>query len=161
MKTIIRITNDYQSTQSYDDYKEEINQITSEIDVSCHLSNSNYINLVGEQSNAEFKNQTSFSATGYSQSDWQRYNLKYNCEENDPNLMQLITLLKRSFTHQHDYLAQKFEREEINGKNFDAEPHDFTGISIRDIEFPEKDDVQKAYNECYGKDYDELIIEID
>ena len=61
----------------------------------------------------------------------------------------------------NDYWVEKFEQTEINGKKFNAEPHDHTSFCIRHIEFPEKEEVLEEYIEIYGKDFDESIIEID
>ena len=74
---------------------------------------------------------------------------------------ELIEELKKSFTHMNDYWVAKTEQEEINGKKFNAEPHEYTSFYIRHIEFPDKEDVLKEYVERYGEDFDECIIDID
>jgi len=165
-KTVIRITPDYQSTGAYDDFIEQVGILVNEyVDVHCELSNTKFINVVAEQQlkqvdSKSFKNTTTFSATGYSQSDWQEYTLRYNCEDDNMYLLQLIEELKKSFTHMNDYSVEKFERVEIEGTVYDAEPHDVTSIYIRDIEFPEDKEIVKAYTDCYGKDYDEVIVDV-
>jgi len=166
METIIRITNDYQSTGAHDDFIEQVGQLVNQyVDVKCEIANSNFVNVVEKQQlNAvgdTFKNTVTFPATGYSQSEWQQYTLRYNCEDNDKYLLQLIAELEKTFTHMNDYYVQKFERETINDKDFDAEPHDFTGFYIRDIEFPDKAEILEAYNDIYGDDYDKVLIETD
>lgn len=166
MKTIIRISADYQSTTSYDEFIETINNLVNEMDVFCEIKNARCINVVEQQkeytSNKEdYKNSTTIEAKGYSQGDWQTYVLYHNVDNNDENLKLLVSELEKSFTHQNDYSVEKFEQTEINGKVFNANPHDYTTFCIRHIEFPEKEDVIAEYNEIYGEDYDECIIEID
>ncbi len=165
MKTVIRINNDYHSQASYQDWRDEINQLVNSndfgVDVYCEISNDRLLNPVEEEKNYlsskdDYKNVTCVTAKGYSQGDWQEYKLYHNCDENDKALKALVKLLERSFTHFNDYFVEKFERTEIDGKVFNAEPHDFTNIIVDWIEFPEKEDVLKAYNEIYGEDYDEV-----
>jgi len=165
-KTVIRITNDYQSTGAYDDFIEQVGQLVNEyVDVHCEVRNTDFTNVVETQQlnqvdRESFKNTTTFSARGYSQSDWQEYTLRYNCEDDNIYLLQLIEELKKSFTHMNDYSVEKFERVEIEGTVYDAEAHDFTGIHIRDIEFPETEEILNTYTDYYGKDYDEVIIDV-
>ena len=45
-------------------------------------------------------------------------------------------------------------------KYLNTEPHDFTTISVNYVEFPNEDDVIKAYNDEYGNDYDKVIFEL-
>lgn len=167
MKTVIRISTDYQSTESYDDFVEQVTQLVNElVEVHCEVKNKDFTNIVEKVQKTYVDRDTltkciSFSATGYCQSEWQGYVLRYNCEDDNIYLKQLIDELKKSFTHMNDYCVHKFEREVINGKNFDAEPHDYTAFSIRDIEFPEKEQVLARYNEIYGEDYDIVIVEVD
>jgi len=71
----------------------------------------------------------------------------------------LIDELKKTFTHNNDYIVEKFEREYFNGKKFDSDPHYYTSFCIRHIEFPEEEDILKEYISIYGEDYDEVIIE--
>ena len=162
MKTIIEITNDYNSTNSYDLYKENLQELTKDMDIYVTIENNLYINPItenyGEVENFDYK--LIVSAKGYSQSDWQVYNIYHNNKE-DESLEYLIELLERSFTHFNDYFVSKFDRQEINSKDFNAEPHDYTSFSITDIEFPSEEDVIKTYNDIYGKDYDEVIVSID
>ena len=167
MKTVIRITNDYQNDGAYRQYIEEIdNLVNVEVNCYCEIANNDYINVIEQQkryatTKDEFKNVTVVEARGYSQGDWQQYTVYHDLEDDSKELGWLVGELKNSFTHMNDYQVEKFEREEINGKNFDAEPHDYTALPIRHTEFPDKDDVLKEYNEIYGEDYDECIIEID
>jgi hypothetical protein len=166
MKTVIRISNDYLSNDAYNNHVEEIDTLVNEhINCHCEVANKTFHNLVEEQkryatTKDEFKNKTIVDAIGYSQGDWQQYTIYHNLEEDSKELCWLIDELKKSFTHMNDYVVEKFEREEINGKNFDAEPHDYTSFSIRDIEFPEKNDILERYNYIYGIDYDEVILDI-
>ena len=162
MKTIIEITNDYNSNDSFDFYKENLQELTKDMDIYVTVENNSYINPItdsyGEAENFDYK--LIVSAKGYSQSDWQVYNIYHN-NKKDEKLEYLTELLERSFTHFNDYSVSKFDRQEINGKDFDAEPHDFTTFSITDIEFPSEEDVISTYNDIYGKDYDEVVVSID
>ena len=165
MKTIIRITNDYNGTLSYDNFKEDINYLVNEMDIFCEVKNNNLNNIVEDEKNYagnkdDYSKQTIVNATGYSQNEWETYVLYHNLEEDDRNLISLVKQLKRSFTHFNDYQVEKFERTTIDGKDFDSEPHDYTCLCIDFIEFPEKEDIIKEYNEIYGVDYEEYIIEI-
>jgi hypothetical protein len=167
MKTVIRISTDYQNDGAYRDFQNEINYLVNdEVDCFCDVANDRFVNIVEEQkryksSKEDYKNTTVVEAIGYSQGDWQSYTIHHNLEQDDKRLEWLIDELKKSFTHMNDYIVEKFEREEINGKNFDAEPHDYTTFCIRHTEFPDKEDVLKEYNSIWGEDYDEVTIEIE
>ena len=166
MKTIIRISKDNIGTTSYDLFCEEISYLVNEeVEVLCKVKNNSLNNIVEEKKNyfttdTKFKYKTEVEAKGYSQGDWQTYILYHNVEKDDENLQRLVRELQKSFTHMNNYYVEKFERVEIDGKNFDADPHDMTWFAIRDVEFPDKDDVLAAYLEIYGKDYDEIIIDL-
>ncbi len=165
--TVIRISNDYMSTLAYDERNEDIAYLVNEeLKVHCIASNKNFLNPVEQvqktdRSGENFKHVRTIVARGYSQRDWQEYTLRFNCSEDNQYLIQLVTHLERTFTHQNNYMVEKFERVEIGGKNFDADPHDFEHFYIDHIEFPEKEDVLKAYIEKWGKDFDEFEINID
>lgn len=167
MKTVIRITNDYNSNEAYEDFINSVSSLLEEAPkVFCEVSNDQFQNNVERLKNyhsdpSEFRNKTTFTAKGYSQGDWQTFTLYHNCKEDNQYFSALVEELKKSFTHMNDYFVEKFERAEIDGKTFDAEPYDYTGFSIRHIEFPESEDVKEAYIECYGGDFDECIIDIE
>ena len=162
MNTIIRISEDYMCSISHDQFIDEIDYLVNEeIEVFCEVKNDRLINVIEEQKRylsgkESFKNKCVVTATGYSQSDWQEYVIYHNEDEYSLSLQRLKDELKKTFTHMNDYAVEKFERTVINGKKFDAEPHDFTHFSIRHIEFPDKDDVLKEYLDIYGKDFDEV-----
>ena len=166
MKTIIRITEDVYSEGSYNEHVDEINYlVNNEIEVDCKISNDRFLNQVEEQKNyntnrEDFKNKTTFTAIGYVQGDWQEFTLYHNEPDDSVALQRLVDELKKSFTHFNDYTVEKFERTEIDGKVFNSDPYDYTNFSIRHIEFPDEDDIKEAYLEIYGKDYDEIEIEI-
>lgn len=164
MKTIIKITNDYMSTLSYDTWREDIQYlIDEELNVRVTTSNSRFINPCKstEYNDTQFDTAITVTAKGYSQGDWQDYTIDYNKNEVDKKYLdQLVKALERSFTHQNDYQVEKFEQTEINGKKFNAEPHDFTSFCVTDVEFPDEEDVLNAYQEIYGKDYNKVIINI-
>lgn len=166
MKTNIRISTDYYSQGAYSEFRDEINYLVNEcIECYCEVKNNSLVNQVEEEKNytshkGQFKNKTIVEAKGYSQGEWQTYTLHHNLDENNDDLMRLVDELEKSFTHMNDYTVEKFESEEINGKVFNAEPHDYTNFSIRHIEFPDEDDVLKEYLEIYGKDFDECITDL-
>ena len=166
MRTVIRITNDYNSTDAHEQKIENISYLLEEgPKVFCEVGNSTYQNNVERLKTyhsdpSMFRKKTVFTARGYSQGDWQTFTLHHNCKEDNTYFSQLVDELKKSFTHMNDYQVEKFERTEINGKKFDADPHDYTGFSITHIEFPEDEDVLAAYIECFGKDFDEYEIDI-
>lgn len=167
MKTIIKISNDFSGDTAYQEFCDEIYYLVNDadIEVECEVKNNNFINTVEEKKNystagTKFKYKTEVEAKGYSQGDWQTYILYHNVEKDNETLQRLVEELKKSFTHMNDYYVEKFERIEIDGKVFDAEPHDMTWFAIRGVEFPDNDDVLAAYIEIYGKDYDEVIINI-
>ena len=169
MKTLIKITNDYNSGIAEDSYRENINYIVNEIDVFCVLKNNDYQNIVNEERRyvthkEGYKNSIQIEAKGYSQGDWQTYILYYNekelkTPEHRMYFSDLVKQLERTFTHKNNYNVEKFEQTEINGKEFNADPHDYTSFCVNHIEFPENDDIIKEYNEIYGKDYDKYLIE--
>ena len=170
MKTILRITKDDFSELSYDLFIEDINYLVNELNLFCEIRNNKFNNIVEDNkrylsSQSEYKDKLIVEARGYSQSDWQEYTLYYNESElktsQQKNYFEsLVTQLERSFTHFNDYSCELFEREEIDGKVFDADPHDWTTFCIDDIEFPDEEDVKQRHNEIYGENHDEIIIEI-
>tara|TARA_R110002153_G_C12989937_1_gene463779 strand:- start:35 stop:550 length:516 start_codon:yes stop_codon:yes gene_type:complete len=169
MKTIIEISNDYNSDFCYQTKVEDVNYLVSELDVFCELRNSNYINIIEQEKiyNSEkqdYKNKIIINAKGYSQSEWQDYILYYN--ENELSTPQkrmefscLVKHLERTFTHQNDYIVTKYEQTEIDGKIFNSEPFDYTNFCIDYIEFPNNEDIINEYIALYGEDFDEFIIE--
>lgn len=164
-KTVIRISNDYHSQLSYDIWREDIAMIVNEYaDVRCDVANDRLINPIEESQNyvpsVDQDCQIKVTAKGYSQGDWQEYTIHYFAKDKK-YVEQLAELLERSFTHQNDYQVERFERTEINGKTFDAAPHDYTTISVNWEEFPEEEEIKKAYDEQYGEDYDEIIFNLD
>ena len=161
--TVIRINNDYMSTLAYDDRNEDIAYLVNEeLKVHCTVSNKQFLNPVKtDRNNEKCKHIKTITANGYSQGDWQEYTLRFNCSEDNQYLKQLVTHLERTFTHQNNYMVEKFERVYIGGKTFDADPHDFEHFYIDHIEFPEKEDVLKAYIDIWGEDFDEFEIKID
>jgi len=154
MKTILKIENDYNSNLSFDYWKE----IFSETDFKFYIESVNksfYLPIENEHEKQQFKNCKIIEAKGYSQSDWQTYKIYFNGEL--PEYIE--TALKRTFTHKNDYTVSKYEQAEINGKIFNAEPHDYTIFCIEHIEFPNENDIINEYNNIFGKDYDKYIID--
>ena len=170
MKTILRITNDIYSTLSYDMFIEDITYLVNELNLFCKIANNSMVNNVEDKklylsSESEYTDKLIVEAKGYSQGDWQEFTLYYNeadlkDKQKKAYFESLVTQLERSFTHFNDYSCELFEREEIDGKVFDADPHDWTTFCIDDIEFPDEEDVKQRHNEIYGVNHDEIIIEI-
>lgn len=165
MKTVIRIEVDHMGDGAYQEWKDDIEYIVNnEVDVEVEIENDRYINIVRavctRDLSGEYDSLTRVQAKGYSQGDWQVYKVRYKSEDEDnPHFKALLVLLERTFTHKHDYAVQRFMRTEIDGVVFNAEPHDHTWFSITDVEFPDKEDVLKAYQDQYGEDYDEVELE--
>ena len=166
MKTIIRISQDLYGNQSFDDFKESISYIVNEcISCYCEVKNDSFINTVEASkkyatTKGEFKKKTTVKAIGYSQSDWQEYTIHHNLEDDNKELKRLVSELKKSFTHFNDYIVEKFESEEINGKTFNSEPYDYTNFSIRHTEFPSEKDVLNEYIDLQGEDFDKSILDL-
>ena len=169
MKTIIKINNDYYSYLAYQSKVDDINYIVNEINVLCETTNNKYINLIEQEKRyssekEDYKNKIIIEAIGYCQSEWQTYTLYYNEKElktpmHKMYFSDLIQHLERSFTHNNDYSVEKYEQTKIDGKIFNAEPHDYTSFSIVHTEFPDDNDIIKEYKSIYGKDYDTYIID--
>lgn len=171
MKTLLRISKDNFSNLSYDIFIEDVNYLVNELNVHCEVKNNKYINIVEQgkryQSNIEdYKNKIMIEATGYCQSEWQKYILHYN--ENELNTPQqrmyfssLVKQLERSFTHFNEYFCEKFEYIESNGKQYiENESFDSIGFIIDNIEFPTEEDVKNEYISIYGNDFDTIEINI-
>ena len=168
MKTLVRITEDFDTSIAWEMKTEDINYLVNELDVYCDISNDNYLNLVEQEKRyysekEDYSNSVTIEAKGYSQGDWQEYTLYYN--EGDFDTLQqrayfdsLIEHLKRTFTHQSQFNVEKIEVIIKDDKTFYSEPFDHTSLCIDYIEFPEEDDIKEAYINMFGEDYD--IIEI-
>ena len=171
MKTIIKISKDYYSDLAYQSKVDDVNMIVNEIDVLCEIKNDKFINLIEQEQRyssekEDYKNKIVIEAKGYSQSDWQTYTLYYNEKDlktpmHKMYFSDLIQHLERSFTHNNDYLVEKYEQTEIDGKIFNAEAHDHTSFCIIHTEFPENNDIIEEYKAIYGTDYDTYIIDND
>ncbi len=161
MKTGIIITNNYNSNYSYEQYREDINYFANKIDLFCEIKNNNFSNIVEDEkkyisNKKDYNKITTIKATGYSQMDWQTYIIYHN-----DNIDGFKELLKRSFTHFNDYIAEKYEYIKKNGEIFKSNPYDYSSFSINYIEFPTEEDVKKEYLNLYGKDYNKITINID
>ena len=170
LKTIVRISNDFFGNTS-DTFKvEDINYLVNEINVFCETKNRNFRNIIEEEKRyhsekEDYKNKIIVNAKGYSQGDWQDYILYYNEKElKTPKdrmyFSDIVKHLERTFTHQNDYIAEKFERTEINGKIFNSDPYDYTSFCVNNTEFPQEKEIIDEYISIYGKDFNQCIINI-
>ena len=169
MKTILKISKDYGFNDAYNLKIEDINYLANEINVFCEIKNHNYTNIIEQEKTyhsqkEDYKNKTIINAKGYSQSDWQEYVLYYNEKElttpqDKTYFSNLIQHLERTFTHQNNYIAKKYEQTEIDGKIFNSGNFDCSCFYIDYMEFPNDKDIIKEYTGLYGKDFNEFIIE--
>ena len=164
-KTKITIENDYNGTLSYELSNENIEYLLTKLDLYCEVSNNRLINIVEDlqkttsyNCKSDYTDKLIVNATGYNQSDWQKYILYYNKKEtNKDYLKQLVDLLEKSFTHQNNYIAYITELIEIDNKFYSNENTECFGFCINEIEFPESENVIKEFNDQFGIEYD--IIE--
>jgi hypothetical protein len=171
MKTLLKISNDYFSECAENEYTEDINVLVNELNVKCYIKNNDYLNIVEEQQNytpdEEYNNHINIVARCYSQSEWQEFTLYYNDNAiknkiHKSYLESLIEQLKKYFTHKNNYFCQKFEYIEKDNKIFmNNEAFDMTSFSITHTEFPNEEDIKKAYSDIYGDDFDKIEINID
>jgi len=170
-KTLLIIEKDNFSNLSYDMFIEDINYLVNELNIYCEVKNKDYLNIVEQEkryqsSIEDYKNSIAIEAKGYSQSEWQTYILHYNDDELISSMQKnyfesLLNQLKRSFTHFNDYLCQKYEYIEINGKKYiENESFDTCGFVIENIEFPNEEEVKQEYISMYGIDFDTIEINI-
>ncbi len=156
MKTLVKIEATYDG-HSHEMKLEDIQEAISGIDLYCETSNKRFIDIVNKKvgEKDDYYYQEVIQAKGYSQGEWQTYNIYHSEDDID----RLRTLLERTFTHENDYIASLYHYTEINDVRFVAEDcFDRTMFSVDDIEFPEKEDIIKRYEEIEGKNYDELLI---
>ena len=165
METILKIKQDYNGDLSYQYFTDEINYLVNNIDIYCEIENNKFINIVEREKNynsskEQYKNKTIVEAFGYSQGDWQTYVLYHNLEETNKDLIYLCNELKKSFTHFNDYDAQIIKRTEIDGILYESETVESFCFCIREIEFPDQNDILEAYNDIYDINYDSYEIDI-
>ena len=162
-RTEVSIGIDYMSNLSYDYFIEDTESVASEIDFFCEVSNSNFNNIIEKYNSNQddYKNTFTISAIGYSQGDWQDYIIQTNEEEFSDKINELRRLLERSFTHQNDYYANKYDTIIIDGEEFQGDAYDHTTFAINHTEFPDKEEVFNEYIAIYGNDADKITINID
>jgi hypothetical protein len=167
-KTIVKISNDYGFSFAHESKVEDINYLANEINVFCEIKNHNYTNIVEREKRyhsekEDYKNKVIINAKGYSQSDWQDYVLYYNEEEittpqDKACFNALVIHLKRTFTHQNDYIAESFDQIEIDGKIFKSDPYNRDHFCIDHIEFPSDEEISNEFTSIYGDDYYKCIV---
>ena len=165
METILKIKQDFNGDLSYQFFTDEINYLVNEIDVYCEIKNNEFINIVEKEKNynsskEQYKNKTIVEASGYSQGDWQTYVLYHNLDQTNIDLIYLCDELKKTFTHFNDYTAEIIKRTEIDGILYESETVESFWFCIRNIEFPDQNDILEAYNDIYGINYDSYEINI-
>lgn len=169
MKTIVRISNDYNSRNAWHLWKEDIYYLVNDpdgVEVHCEISNGNFINPVDSEKNYEtskddYKNMIVVSARGYSQGDWQEYRIYHNHDEDYKPLLQLADLLTKTFTHQNDYEVETFKRIEVDGEVYDSNEREYSIFSVIHVEFPTKEEILEEYHAVYEHEYDEVEFNID
>jgi hypothetical protein len=171
MKTLIKITTDLFNVLADDIYKEDLNYLINELNIHCNIENDNYNNVVEIEkrycSAEKYDNSVKITAKGYTGGEWQTFEILYNeseiqTKEEKLNFKDLQEKLKKFFTHKNCYFAEKFEYVEIDGKMFiNNEAFDFTSFCIDWEEFPTTEDIEEAYLNLYGKDFDKIEINID
>jgi len=158
MKTILRVTNDYESTTAYDMYKEDLEQLIYGLNIHVENESKQMNNILPGAEKTRFPNDYNQAITiecrGYSQGDWDRYNIHYN-QGNQEVAEKLAKELKNLFTHKHDYKVREFEVLET-GHELQKDTH---WIYINHIEFPEKLNVLEAI-EGQGIEYDDIEFNI-
>tara|TARA_R110000787_G_scaffold243530_1_gene349545 strand:- start:159 stop:686 length:528 start_codon:yes stop_codon:yes gene_type:complete len=167
-KTItLNISNDYDSSNAWYSYIEQINYIANELDFHCEIRNNRLINIIAQEQRYstdidQYENKIIVETIGYSQGDWQTYELYYNdfeSKEQKALFDDLIALLKRSFTHFNNYYFELIESVIVESKEYENKEPIENGVFIIDwIEFPDNDDILAAFNESYGLNYDKHVI---
>ena len=155
------------SQNAWDNYIDDINYVVNELNIHCEISNNRLVNIIEQQQTYisdinDYKNNTVIESKGYSQSDWQTYNLHYNdfeSKEQEALFDYLIKLLKRSFTHFNNYYFELIESIIVEGKEYENKEPIENGVFIIDwIESPNNDDILAAFNNEYGLNYDKHVI---
>tara|TARA_R110000744_G_scaffold119722_1_gene223232 strand:+ start:180 stop:707 length:528 start_codon:yes stop_codon:yes gene_type:complete len=165
--TTLSISNDYDSTNAWDSYIEQINYIVNELDFHCEIRNNRLINIIAQEQTYstnidEYENKIIVETIGCSQSDWQTYELYYNdfdSKEQKSLFDDLVVLLRRSFTHFNNYYFELIESIIVEGKEYENKEPIKNGVFIIDwIEFPDNNDILTAFTEAYGLNYDKHVI---
>ena len=153
MKTIIKVNPDYNSSLAWELYKEFLQTISEDQDIHVTNKNSNYLNVLPTDGDEDdYINTITIECTGYVQSEWDTYTIYYNELTDDIKL--LAEELKKIFTHKHEYYLQQIEELESGH----SKVIDTYGLVISNVEFPDKEDIEKEIKEQYNLKYDELII---
>tara|TARA_R110002072_G_scaffold264865_1_gene423786 strand:- start:10 stop:537 length:528 start_codon:yes stop_codon:yes gene_type:complete len=163
----LNISNDYDSSSAWDIYIEQIKYIVNELDVHCEIRNKKLINIVEQEQKYntdinEYDNKIIIETIGYSQSEWQAYELYYNyfqSKEQKALFDGLVVLLKRSFTHFNNYYFELIESIIVEGKEYENNKYiENGGFFIDWIEFPNNDDILDAFKDEFELNYDKYII---
>jgi len=153
MKTIIKVKPDYDSSLAWELYKEFLQTISEDQNIHVTNKNSDFLNVLPTDGYKEdYKNQITIECNGYVQSEWDTYTIWYNKLTDDIKL--LAEELKKVFTHKNEYYLQEIEELESGH----SKVIDTYGLVISNVEFPDKEDIEKEIKEQYDLKYDELII---
>tara|TARA_R110000744_G_scaffold2511_1_gene10019 strand:- start:234 stop:737 length:504 start_codon:yes stop_codon:yes gene_type:complete len=160
-RVVVEISNDIMGCDSWDMYKEDIKCLAEDLDISVNNGNIKMENILKQKENigGNYSNHIIVDCIGYSQGDWDSYAISYNIE-NQKEVDEIVKELKKLFTHKNDYCVNKYDVITIDGEEFKGEVYDYTWFSIMHIEFPSEKEVINYYSENYGKDYNEIIINI-
>lgn len=156
-KTIeLRVSNDYDSGYAHEIYREQLMELSEDLDIAVHNSNRRMGSILPNKKTYTdgYVQSIVVGCTGYSQSEWDEYTIHYNVMTAD--LSMLIEDLEKLFTHKHDYMVKEIEILD-SGHELGLETY---VINISHIEFPDKKDVLEAI-EDQGIEFDNIKFNIE
>lgn len=151
-KNVIEVTNDYQNDLSWELYKEDLINLSEDLDIAVHNGNRRMNNVLPSKKidTDGYHKKCIISCTGYSQSDWDDYTIYYNedCKELD----MLKKELSKVCTHKNDYIMEVHEVL----KSGHSKSINMQYVSISHVEFPDEDDIKQSVIE-----HGEIICDLD
>ena len=156
-KTIeLRVSNDYDSGFAYEMYREQLMELSKDLDISVYNTNRGMSNILPNKKidTDGYVQSIIVKCQGYSQSEWDEYIIHYNVMTAD--LSMLIEDLEKLFTHKNDYIVREVEILD-SGHELGLDTH---VININHIEFPTKCDITREINnQCI--EFDKLKFNIE
>ena len=159
MKNIGRITRDYDSHLSEDQWRDDLQNCLQELDVNVWTKYKQWFwmeELLKNQKTLpdQFSKNVTVRSLGYCQGEYTLFQIYYNGD--DKKLKYLKILLERLYTHKNDYLVENVE-ELITGH---TKVVDRCVVNVSDVEFPELQDIVKVIEEMQGgvKVFDEYKL---